>query len=159
MSATVAASSPAHSTPAAWRVDLAFARRHVRAGELTLVLARDGRVLAEGRRPGIADLAGLAGQPTGRFQGAVLADQVVGRAAALLARHLGLAAVYAGLTSRSAVDELAAAGIALEFSHLALAILDRTRRHLCPFEALTQNIQDPAQALAAIEAFLGQGRS
>ncbi len=156
MSTTASTSLASGPSTVAWRSDLALARKHLHEHSMTLVLVRDGHVLLDSSRPGIADLAACAAERAGQLQGAVLADRVIGRAAALLIRYLGLAAAYADLTSRPALDELAAAGIPLEYRCLVPSIRDHTGEHLCPFEQLTQGIVEPALAAAAIREVLGR---
>ena len=90
--------------------DLELARAVLRGQGKALVLAKDGRVLGTGERKGVADLLALAEQLGQEARRAALADRVVGKAAALVARSMGVASVYALLVSQPAREALAKGG-------------------------------------------------
>ena len=82
-----------------------------------------------------------------------MADVVVGKAAALVARALGVEAVYTPLLSRRALDYLRQQGIRMEYELLVEGILNRSRNDLCPLEHVTFDIDDAARALEVIRDF------
>lgn len=82
------------------------------------------------------------------------ADRVVGKATAFLYQLLGVRAVYARVMSRPALQVLEKAGIQASWGKLVEGIQNRQQDGPCPMEQATQNINDAAQALAAIRQTL-----
>ncbi len=133
--------------------DLALARSLLASGDWRFVLVKDAQVLHTGAAPGVRPLAQALQALGPRAAGASLADQVVGRAVALLAAHARLAAVYGKHVSRSAVTELARWHIPLEHGEVVEHILNRAGDGPCPFEQRVSAIRDPAEAAAVLIDF------
>lgn len=140
-------------TETAPRSDLALARSFLASGDWRFVLVKDAQVLHASTAPGVRPLAQALHALGPHATGASLADQVVGRAVALLAAHARLAAVYGQRVSHSAVAELARWNIPLEHGEVVEYILNRTGDGLCPFERRVSAIGDPAEAAAALLTF------
>jgi len=85
--------------------------------------------------------------------GASMADVVVGKAAALLARAVDVEAIYTPLLSRRALDYLRQQGIRMEYDLLVEGILNRSRNDLCPLEHITVDIDDAERAVEVIRDF------
>ena len=85
---------------------------------------------------------------------AALADKVIGRAAALLARLMGVRALYAPVISRGALEELNRAGIDAGCETTVEAIRNRAGTGLCPMEQLSKGVTEPEEMLARAEEFL-----
>ncbi|MCC7354818.1 MAG: DUF1893 domain-containing protein [Anaerolineae bacterium] len=135
------------------RSDLALARSLLASGDWRFVLVKEAQVIHTSAAPGVRPLA-YALQALGpRAAGASLADQIVGRAVALLAAHARLAAVYGQRVSQGAVAELARWHIPLEHGEVVEYILNRAGDGLCPFERRVSTIGDPAEAAAALAVF------
>ena len=135
-------------------VDLKKARRILEAENYTCVLCRGESVLTDTRR-GIRPLLELLEQPAS-WQGYSAADKVVGKAAAYLYQLLGVDAVYAQIISQPAADVLHQHGIALEYARLVPAIRSRDGTGFCPMETAVLDIEDPAEALAAVKLTLSK---
>jgi hypothetical protein len=133
-------------------VELARAERERR--KLRLAIVRDGQLLVTGERGGVADLLEALRRPEVDLAGASLSDRVVGRAAAMLARCAGIAAVQAGVLSEPAAEALAAGGIAYSAERRVPRILNRTGDDLCPLERLSLEQSDPQECRRAVEAFV-----
>ena len=132
--------------------DLESARSLLEKGNCTCVLCRDGSTVTDSRR-GVRPLLELLESETD-FHGYSAADKVVGRAAALLYRLLGVREVYAAVISRGALEVLEAGNIAVCYDSLTDGIINRAGTGPCPMEAATRDITDPAQAPAAIRLAL-----
>lgn len=135
--------------------DLERAIRELHSGDKTFVLVRDGEILGTGRSRGVAELVSLADRLGERAQGAVLADRIVGRAAAFVARFMKLSSVYAALLSEPGRELLVQARIEVQFERLVAAILNRAGDGSCPMELLVEGCHDPGQALALLRARAG----
>jgi len=132
--------------------ELNEARELLAAGGYTCVLCKAGRTYTSTRR-GVAPLLGWLEEGTD-LTGFCAADKVVGRAAALLYRLLGVREVYAAVISRGALEVLEAGNIAVCYDSLTDGIINRAGTGPCPMEAATRDITDPAQAPAAIRLAL-----
>lgn len=87
------------------------------------------------------------------------ADKVVGRAAAFLYQLLEVDAVYAEIISKPALKVLESAGIQAEYGQLVDAIINRTGTGFCPMESAVLQIDDPYEALVAVEETLKKLRA
>ena len=132
--------------------DLSKARQLLETGSYTCVFCRGDTLLTDNRR-GILPLLDLlrSGQDLRDFSAA---DKVVGKAAAFLYRLMGIKALYAGVISTPALTVLKE--IPVEFAAEVPAIANRSRTGFCPMETAVWDIDDPLDALAAIETTLAQ---
>lgn len=124
------------------------ARRLLDEGEYTCVACRDGQVYTATER-GVKPLLNWLDQGV-RLEGFSAADRVVGRATAFLYCLLGVTEVYARVMSRPAAQVLKAHGIGAKAEKEVDGIINRKGTGPCPFEAAVMDIEDAAQALAAI---------
>lgn len=88
------------------------------------------------------------------LRGSVMADKIVGRAAALLMLYSAPAEVHAGVITTRARELLEARGVVVYPGGEVPAIKERDGRIYCPFEAMVQGISDPEEAYPAIVAKL-----
>jgi hypothetical protein len=127
--------------------DLDLAKSLLGSEDVRFVLVKEGRVLHTSKAAGVKPLAQLLKQAGSSLAEASLADQVVGRAVALLAAYAHLAAVYGQRVSQSAIDEMKQQRIPLQYGESVPYILNRTSDGLCPFERSIAGITDPSQAI------------
>ena len=92
---------------------------------------------------GLPRSAGLARRPSGAARASVLRQEL----------DAGLAAVHGVVMSEGALAQLTGAGIAASYGSLVPRILNKPQTDLCPLEKLTQGIETPAEAVAALQAF------
>ncbi len=136
------------------QADLAQARALLDSESHAIVFVRDGLVLGVGDRRGVIDLLGMAETLGPSAAGAAVADRVVGRAAALVYRRLGVTAVYAQLLSEGGAAALAEGAILTQWNMRVAQILNRTHDGLCPFEQAAATVDDPADAIPVLQARL-----
>ena len=134
--------------------DLELAQQTFRAGPLAFVLVKNGAVLRTGTRDGIGELIQAVDALGDAAHGASLADKVVGKAVAMVARYADLKSVYSPLASQAALDALIIDHIPLEYDRLVPLILNKRNDGPCPMEKLTQPIQDPYLAVKALREFV-----
>lgn len=103
-----------------------------------------------GKERGIRPLLELIGRGED-MRGAVAADKIVGKAAALLYAYMGIQELYAGVLSESGLAVLREYGIAVQFGTLAERIINRAGTGICPMEETVENIAEPAAAFAALQ--------
>ena len=134
--------------------DLELAKARFCADSLAFVIVKDGAVLRTGTREGIGELIEAVDALGDAARGASLADKIVGKAVAMVARAAQIRAVYSPLASQAARDALAIEHIPLEYDRLVPLILNKRNDGPCPMERLTQPIHDPAQAVTALREFV-----
>lgn len=134
--------------------DLEIARKHLASEGKTLVLARNGEIIASSSGHGIVDLVRFADALGDGLIGASIADKVVGKAVALLVRYAGITAVYAVTMSESAEAALEGAEIKYSYGKLIPTIMNRTGDDLCPMEKLSLSYDNPAEGFLALKALV-----
>lgn len=85
------------------------------------------------------------------FQGSVIADKVVGKAAALLAVLGEVQAVFGRVMSEGAASIFEKHQIPYQFETLVPYIENRTKDGMCPMEETVQLVEDPEEAFEALE--------
>ncbi len=133
--------------------DLELAKQVLNQDALAFVLVKKGSILKTGTRDGIGELIETIDTLGDRARDASLADKIVGKAVAMVARHAGLDAIYSPLASQAALDALAPAHILLEYDRLVPLILNKRNDGPCPMERLTLPIYEPQQAVDALREF------
>ncbi len=121
-------------------------------GDATCVLARPGKELEISREKGIRPLLLWLRADEAHLQGAVIADRIIGRAAAFLSVYGGARAVYGEVMSAGAVPILEGAGIVYSYKTITEKIVNRRGDGPCPMEQAVSEARDPAQAAAILQA-------
>jgi len=137
---------------------LELAKTELLTGDYALVIVKDGEVLFASKENSIGPIYQAVRQFGKTLEGASAADKVVGKAAALFCKTVGIKAVFARLISETAVEILTAAGIELEFDKSCPYILNRTRDGMCPIERLALDVDDGMALLEKVGRFLGDIR-
>ena len=100
------------------------------------------------RERGVADLFRLLREEPQLLRGAFIADKVVGKGAAALMVLGGVEGLFADVVSRPALELLAGAGIAVEYTVVVPNIVNR------PVEQLCAGAASAAECLPLIEGFM-----
>ncbi len=124
---------------------------------LCLCLCRGDALIIEDSR-GISPLIRLLNDETD-LSGFSAADQIVGKAAAMLFVKAGVAAVHGVVTSQAGKDYLDRSGVPCSFDTLAPYIVNRAGTGVCPMEETVAGIDDPDEAFAALKAKLAAMRA
>lgn len=132
--------------------DLTLAKQTLLREAMTLVAAKNGKVLFRSKSHGVNDLLTMIDDLGRITEGASLADSVVGRAAALLCVYCGIVAVYGAKMSEGAESILRARGVRCEFGTLVPKILNRAKDDICPFDRAVLGIDDPSIALEKLKS-------
>lgn len=139
--------------------DLYLAKQELKKGDFAFVLVKDGSVLSTGTGEGISELLEALSTLGPAVSGSSLADKIVGKAVAMVARAARVRAVYSPLASAAAVAALSADHIICEYDCLVPLILNKRNDGPCPMERLTLPIDDPHAAVAALEGFVRSARN
>jgi hypothetical protein len=134
--------------------DLELAKQKLHSDSLAFVIVKEGALLRTGTRDGVGELIEAIDVLGEQARGATLADKIVGKAVAMVARTAQMRAVYSPLMSQAACDALARAQIAFEYDHRVPLILNKRNDGPCPMERLTLPIDDPRAAVSALRDFV-----
>ena len=96
------------------------------------------------RERGVADLFRLLREEPQLLRGAFIADKVVGKGAAALMVLGGVEGLFADVVSRPALELLAGAGIAVEYTVVVPGIMNRAGTGTCPVEQLCAGAETAA---------------
>lgn len=86
------------------------------------------------------------------LRGFSAADQIVGKAAAMLFVKAGIAAVYGEVMSQAGAEFLEANGIPHDCGTLTEQIINRQGTGICPMEETVSELDDPETAYKALSA-------
>lgn len=118
---------------------------------LSLIVYRNGEAIFFSRSSGISPhLEAIKKVGREALRGTVVADKIVGRAAALLILYAGSAEVHSMIVSSGGRELLEGRGVKLEFNWETPSINVRDGVILCPFERMVQGISDPEEAYEKI---------
>lgn len=106
------------------------------------------------RERGVADLFRLLHEEPQLLRGAFIADKVVGKGAAALMVLGGVEGLFADVVSRPALELLAGAGIAVEYTVVVPGIMNRAGTGTRPVEQLCAGAETAAECLPLIEGFM-----
>lgn len=106
------------------------------------------------RERGVADLFRLLHEEPQLMRCAFIADKVVGKGAAALMVLGGVEGLFADVVSRPALELLAGAGIAVEYTVVVPNIVNRAGTGTCPVEQLCAGAASAAECLPLIEGFM-----
>ena len=121
-------------------------------GDKSLVIAKNGVIVAQKEGRGIAPI--LTAAEAGELKGAIVADKVIGRAAAAIAVVGGADEVRTPLAAEGAKALLESHGIRFVAEKTVPLILNREGTGSCPMEAAVKGCDEPAQMVSKIKETL-----
>ena len=107
---------------------------------------------------GVQDLHQLLRTSPDTLRGAMVADKVVGKGAAVLMTAGGVRWVYADVISQSALEFLLTHNIEAEYGRVVPNIINRAGTDICPVEKLCMQCEDIEDALTLIDEFIEKMR-
>lgn len=116
----------------------------------SLMIYSGGRLVFQSISKGIKPHLEAIERLGATLQGSVMADKIVGRAAALLILYSGASEAHAALVSTPGRQVLEQHGLPFTYAQETPHIKMEDGRIYCPFEAMVQGISDPAEAYRAI---------
>ncbi len=121
-------------------------------GDKALVVAKNGVIVSQKEGRGIAPILNAA--EAGDLKGAIVADKVIGCAAAAIAIVGGAIEVRTPLAAEGAKALLDSRGIRLVAEKTVPTILNRAGTGSCPMEAAVKGCDDPEQMVSKIKETL-----
>ena len=107
---------------------------------------------------GVQDLHQLLRTSPDTLRGAMIADKVVGKGAAVLMTAGGVRWVYADVISQSALEFLLKHNIEAEYGRVVPNIINRAGTDICPVEKLCMQCDNIEDALTLIDEFIEKMR-
>ena len=107
---------------------------------------------------GVQDLHQLLRTSPDTLRGAMIADKVVGKGAAVLMTAGGVRWVYADVISQSALEFLLTHNIEAEYGRVVPNIINRAGTDICPVEKLCMQCDDIVESLRLINEFIEKMR-
>lgn len=136
--------------------DLEQAKVILTGKKASFVLLKQGMEPQQSDAIGIKPLMVFLRENKSAFKDGVIADKVIGKAAALMAVLGGASAVYGAVMSEAAKQVLENNHIYYEFGRLVPYIENRTRTGRCPMETAVWEIDDPLAAFDALEMAIAE---
>jgi len=135
------------------QADLSLAKQRLSQKNLSLVIAKNGRVLFETESHGIIGLLKAIKQLQDNMACSSVADRIVGRAAALLLVYSSVVAVFGVTSSDGGIEILKNSHVFHEFERRVPCILDSKGVDVCPFERLVARFSHPKEAYKELKAY------
>ena len=107
---------------------------------LSLLVYNDSTLTTHDNR-GVQDLLALIGSQPERLQGAIVADKVIGKAAAALMATGGVVEVHTNVICTSARELLEYEGIKVYAAEEVPQILNRDKSGMCPIDSQLEGIE------------------
>lgn len=135
---------------------LCEARTLLKEVKCSFVLLKDGCNNTYSNDIGLKPIMVILRKDKNGLDGGVIADKVIGKAAALMLVLSKARAVHGVVMSQTAIRVLQEHGIAYTYDILVPFIENRTKTGACPLERCVESIDDPIIAFDAIEDTIAQ---
>ena len=139
--------------------DLEIAKKQLCDKELTLVIAKEGKVIFQTDSHRISGFIYAIDTLGTQLIGASIADRVAGKALALLCIYAGIKEVYAEILSKKAQTLLEENKVVCQWSQIVNNVLDSNKTNVCPFEKVAENITNPKDSYTLFKALLEKMKS
>ena len=115
------------------------------------LIVRNAGLTTEYQQHGVNDLLQLLENEPQRLQGAVVADKMIGKAAAAIMVVGGVKQVHTNLISTPAREMLEKAGVQVSAAEEVEMILNRDKTGQCPMDKSLNDTDDPAECVAILK--------
>ena len=112
----------------------------------TLVIYKNNASVITSNDRGVNSLIKLIKEDKSQLSGSLIADKVIGKAAALLMIYAGVKEIYAPIISKPALQTLLKHNVKVYYDKEVERIINRKGDGLCPMETLCLDIEKPDEA-------------
>lgn len=112
----------------------------------TLVIYKNNASVITSNDRGVNSLIELIREDKSQLSGSLIADKVIGKAAALLMIYAGVKEIYAPIISKPALQTLLRHNVKVYYDKEVERIINRKGDGLCPMETLCLDIEKPEEA-------------
>lgn len=123
--------------------DLEKAKNLLKNKQYTFVAVSKGKIITTSHKRGVIPMLEIIRDHQNILAETVIADKIIGKAAALLALGYKVKQIYAEVLSQQAKEVLDQYSIVYQYEKYVVYIQNRSKNGQCPIEKLTQNINDP----------------
>lgn len=116
----------------------------------TIVIYKSNASLIVSDERGVAPLMKLLTENKAQLKNSIIADKVIGKAAALLMIYGGVKEVYTPTISAPAIEIFNKHKIKLHYDKEVERIINRKGDGLCPMESLCMDVDDPEEAFRTV---------
>lgn len=134
--------------------DLKLAEQRLKENKFNLLIVKDGKIVFATKSYGIRGLLRAMEKLGNRLSGSSVADNVVGRAAAMLCAYFKASSVFAVTISEEGEKLLKENKVSYRFENRVPNILNYERMDICPFEKLVMDLTKPEEAYEKLKAFI-----
>ncbi|MFA5523610.1 MAG: DUF1893 domain-containing protein [Tissierellales bacterium] len=134
--------------------DLELAKEVLAEKELTIAIVKEGKIIFTSTDKGIKPMYTAVLDLKEDLKGASVADRVIGRAAAILCKHVDIKGLYTKLISHEAIKVFEDTTISFFYDESSPYIKNRDKTDMCPVEKLSQNVNNPEELIQKISHFL-----
>lgn len=117
---------------------------------LSLLVYQDTTLTAYNHR-GVRDLLTLVATQPERLQGAIVADKIIGKAAAALMATGGVVEVHTNIICTPARELLEREGIRVYATQEVPQILNRDKSHMCPIDSQLEGIESIEECVQILQ--------
>ena len=119
----------------------------------TIVIYKSDASVVVSDDRGVAPLMKLLKDNKEQLRDSMIADKVIGKAAALLMVYAGVKEVFTPTISVPAVEVFEKHDVKITYDKVVERIINRKGDGLCPMETLCLNVENPEEAFLKIQKF------
>jgi len=119
------------------------AKKLLKENKYTFVAISADEIYTSQKR-GVAPILDKIDENPDFFKGAVIADKVIGKAAAMLLVRYGVSEIFAVLTSEKAIEYIKNKPVKLTYDNKTGYIINRDKTDMCPMEKAVFDTDDEA---------------
>ncbi len=134
--------------------DLKLAEQRLKEKKFNLLIVKDGKIIFATKSQGIRGLLQAIEKLGKQLTGSSVADNVVGRATALLCAYFKASSVFAVTISEEGEKMLKENEIFYQFENRVPNILNYERTDVCPFEKHVMGLIKPEEAYEKLKSFM-----
>jgi len=116
--------------------NLEIAKTTLLENDYSIVLVKENEIVNTSRKNGILPILDLYNNDKSILENAIVADKVIGKAAALILKEANIKELYAELISENAIELLDKTNIKYKYNKKVREIRNRDNTDICPMEEL-----------------------
>ena len=116
--------------------NLEIAKTTLLENDYSIVLVKENEIVNTSRKNGLLPILDLYNNDKSILENAIVADKVIGKAAALILKEANIKELYAELISENAIELLDKTNIKYRYNKKVREIRNRDNTDICPMEEL-----------------------
>lgn len=116
--------------------NLEIAKTTLLENDYSIVLVKENEIVNTSRKNGLLPILDLYNNDKSILENAIVADKVIGKAAALILKEANIKELYAELISENAIELIDKTNIKYRYNKKVREIRNRDNTDICPMEEL-----------------------